>query len=152
MLGIDAGASGALCALDPGTNRTAFIDAKRKPLDIIHWLDSVRDNADGIYAAIEDVHALFKVSAGSNFKHGFNIGFMHGLLSAKGIGYELVKPKAWQKAVGVKPKSTKRDVANLCTQMYPHAEIYGPRGGLMDGRSDSLMIAHYLKEKYGVIK
>ena len=50
-----------------------------------------------------------------------------------------------QKAKG---KDIKKDVANICQRLYPTAEIYTPKGRLMDGRSDALMIAHYCMIHY----
>ena len=40
-------------------------------------------------------------------------------------------------------------VANKAEGFYPEAQLHGPLGGLLDGRSDALMIAHYLKLKHG---
>ena len=67
----------------------------------------------------------------------------------------MVTPKTWQKACGIafKPKSApaekKRVVAAKAHQLYPSAALHGPRGGLLDGRSDALMIAHHMMLKYG---
>ena len=56
----------------------------------------------------------------------------------------------WQKSIGVKAKgkAIKKDVADICSRLYPLVDIYGPRGGLQDGLSDALMIAHYNYLKY----
>ena len=75
--------------------------------------------------------------------------------------YEIIKedspktvtPKVWQKYIGVtaKGKAIKKQVAKIAQYLYPQAELHGKRGGLLDGRSDALMIAYYglhnLKEK-----
>jgi len=63
-----------------------------------------------------------------------------------------VQPKKWQKTIGVtkKGKEIKKEVASICSRLYPDAEIYGPKGGLLDGKSDALMIAHYAFLNYKV--
>lgn len=43
----------------------------------------------------------------------------------------------------------KKTVAAKALQLYPDAELHGPKGGLLDGRADALMIAHFLTIKYG---
>lgn len=56
-----------------------------------------------------------------------------------------VTPKKWQKFIGVTAKgdAIKKNVAEIAARLYPNAQLHGPRGGLLDGRSDALMIAHY---------
>jgi hypothetical protein len=140
VLGVDPGSRGALCFLEDG--KATFMDyAKHPPHIIYQGICSL----DIDLAIVEDVHSIFGTSAKSNFNFGKNVGIIHGLLWAKGCGFELVTPKVWQKAVGVraKGKAIKKDVADICTRLYPAANIKGPKGGLLDGRSDALMIAHY---------
>ena len=106
---------------------------------------------------IEDVHSLFGMSAKSNFQFGRNVGIIYAVLAATGQGIDLVTPKVWQKEIGaVLPKSIKKDrskalkkmVGGIAERLYPNAPIFGPKGGLLDGKSDSLMIAHYCYLKY----
>jgi hypothetical protein len=49
----------------------------------------------------------------------------------------------------MKPADKKKFVASIALQLYPKAPLFGPKGGLLDGRADALMIAHYLSIKYG---
>jgi hypothetical protein len=90
------------------------------------------------------------MSAKSNFNFGYNVGAAHMLLSGvlytQEVELELIPPKKWQKGVGitVSGKAIKTAVAELARKLYPDCDIYGPRGGLIDGRADALMIAHYL--------
>jgi len=108
------------------------------------------------FIGIEDVHSIHGTSAKSNFNFGFNVGVLHAIADITQIGFDLIKPKEWQKVVGVptqKPKTApavrKKAIAAVALRLYPTALLYGPRGGLLDGRADALMIAHYLSIKYG---
>ena len=151
-LGCDPGAKGAYCLLDSKSGSTRFYltpGGKYPPGVIFQHMQ-----ADGAHlvdaAAIEDVHSLFGMSAKSNFSFGGNVQAAATLLDI--LMYpntdlvQKVQPKVWQKAVGitVKGKEIKQAVADLAHTLYPNAALYGPKGGLMDGRADALMIAHYL--------
>ena len=161
LLGIDPGAKGALCLLDASTGSHQFYDTPNtKALyDSLAGLEGwlIQTNiAD--YTAIEDIHSLGGMSAKSNFQFGRNLGLLEGLVHLQHPNVEYVQPKTWQKVCGVsfvypegasaafKSRLRKQFTAARCHELYPDAWIYGPRGGLLDGRSDALMIAHYLRE------
>ena len=155
VLGCDPGTQGALCLLDTSTNSTRFYETpKSKYLahsvltlssQIALWFPIIA------YTAIEDVHSMGGMSAKSNFQFGRNVGLLEACLYSHIDNIEYIQPKVWQKEVGISftPKSTpaakKKITANIALELYPKAEIFGPKGGLLDGRSDALMIAHYLK-------
>ena len=90
---------------------------------------------------------MFGISAKSNFGFGKNLGIVTAIsqLATGGMIAKTVTPKVWQKYIGVtaKGKAIKKQVAQIASGLYPKAELHGKRGGLLDGRSDALMIAHY---------
>lgn len=155
FVGVDPGASGYICILEPLSQTIKFIENKAKFAsdifnEVIDTLASFRCER----IMIEEVHSLHGMSAKSNFSFGWNTGEIHMLLALTGYPVETVQPKAWQKRVGVekvppgltqseRSKAQKASVATACNLLYPDAPIYGPRGGLQDGKSDSLLIAHY---------
>jgi len=149
-IGIDPGASGAICILVPETKYTEFVPTTDKPMDIIKWLLDISNTYDPRIIMIENVHAIQGTSAGSNFKFGYNTGVVNALAEASGIGVDKITPKMWQKTIGVKAKgkAIKKEVASIAERLYPQAEIRGARGGVLDGRSDALMIAHVTYLKY----
>ena len=154
-IGVDPGASGYICLLDPIKKDCVFISNKADhPSQIWNELLSHSVTLDCNRILIEDVHSLPSMSAKSNFSFGWNCGEIHMLLGLLKIPIEVVQPKVWQKHVGVEPvpaglspslrtKQQKQHVATACERLYPDIPIYGPRGGLQDGKADSLMIAHY---------
>ena len=138
ILGIDPGNKGFIC----------FI------IDSIHWIPLDKSSSYILRqlqryeiekAYIEDVHSIYGMSAKSNFSFGFNVGKVHTIIEALDIPIELVQPKKWQKYLGVttKGKAIKQEVGQLVRDIYPHADIFGKRGGLLDGKADSLAILHY---------
>ena len=145
ICGIDPGANGAICVLDSNDPvYIALLDlAKTTPFDAAHWLQ--KQNPNTVW--IEDVHSLFGMSAKSNFGFGRNLGLAIAIsqIATKGEVAKTVTPKIWQKYIGVtaKGKDIKKQISEIALKLYPTANIYGKRGGLLDGRSDALMIAHY---------
>ena len=148
IAGIDPGAKGAVCVLSGNTPALFDLDNLS-----IYELTKVlhKCNLDEIY--IEDVHSLYGMSAKSNFQFGRNVGIVHAMaeIVLKGKKPRLVTPKVWQKHFGVtaKGKAIKTQVAKLAQELYPEVELHTPRGRLLDGRSDALMVASYGKEQEG---
>lgn len=156
VIGCDPGAKGAMCAIYTFSDSapvTQFIDNGEPVTDILYWLRMQLPHDEPKHIMLEDVHSLFGMSAKSNFNFGKNLGIVETLLLLQGSPLKIVQPKIWQKAVGVdvpsnikgpaRSKAIKAEVARLCEVHYPGCKIWGKRGGLMDGRSDALMIAHY---------
>jgi hypothetical protein len=155
FIGIDPGAKGSLCLLDTSTSEIEFHDTPGltiSPTQVLRWLNT-RNRTRMI--GLEKVSSIRGASAGSNFKFGFNVGAITAIAECSQIGVDLIPPKTWQKGCGIvfkkgtAPAARKRVVAHAAQQLYPMAPLHGPRGGLLDGRADALMIAHYLSIKYG---
>ena len=155
IAGIDPGANGAIAVLDSeNPDSVALLDLKKRNTVTIHeWLTEELDYKPSTFW-IEDIHSMFGMSAKSNFSFGKNLGMVTAI--AELFNHDLpntVTPKVWQKYIGVtaKGKAVKQQVAKIAQYLYPQAELHGKRGGLLDGRSDALMIAYYglhnLKEK-----
>ena len=145
IAGIDPGANGAIAVLDSSNpDSVALLDlAKVTPFDAYQWLHKQQPNS----VWIEDVHSLYGMSAKSNFGFGKNLGIVTAIakIATNGQAVKTVAPKVWQKYVGitVRGKAIKKQVAEIAQSLYPTTELYGKRGGLLDGRADALMIAHY---------
>lgn len=153
-IGIDPGASGSLCLLDTDNGIIEFHDTPGKlipPNQVFDWIQHVVWPVKII--GIEEVQAVPGTAATSNFKFGFNVGMIRGIAECTNVGVDLIRPKAWQKAIGLVPKKRtkaqlKKAVAEIALRLYPEADILGPKGGLLDGRADALMIAHAMMLKY----
>jgi len=146
----DPGAKGYYCLLVPSTKDVQFYSNVEKPKDIAEWLTSAKNRFDIPVVMIEDVHTLFGMSAKSNFSFGRNVERVNVIPQVVGLSVGLVTPKVWQKFVGVKTKgkAIKNEVASICDRLYPDASIRGSKGGLQDGKSDALMVAHYASQTF----
>lgn len=149
--GMDPGSFGAVCVLD--TNNLAhptILDfTKASIYELAKWLyDQKVDRF-----IIEEVHSLHGMSAKSNFNFGRNLGKIESIsqVLTKGVLAKTVQPKQWQKFIGVTTKGNdsasvkkrKQEIAQIALSLYPNLNLYGPKGGLKDGRADAAMIAHY---------
>jgi len=152
FMGIDPGAKGSFCLLVPSTKQIAFMSTIAKPLELMKWFQTIDIELNLAIIMIESVHSIYGMSAKSNFSFGRNLGRVETISYCTGNMVDTVTPKVWQKFVGVKSKgkAIKKNVADLCDKLYPHVNIYGPKGGLHDGKSDSLMIAHYASQTFKI--
>lgn len=155
VIACDPGSSGSLCLLKVEPNERPlirFIDHKHSIRDLANWISIISDEHHIRMAMIEDVHSIHGTSAKSNFQFGKNLGIATALLSTCYFGLDTVSPKVWQKFAKVPPKlkgaALKKEIAAIAERLYPGCPIRGPQGGLLDGRSDALMIAHYCLHKY----
>lgn len=149
-IGIDPGAKGSMCILDSRLKALVFVDFSLT--EYTRYLNkillSIVDDNTPIMVAVEKVHAMPGQGVSSTFSFGQRLGELEGMLTALGIPYELVAPKDWQKACGIPAKSDKKAIASVMQKLYPTAELYGNKGGLRDGRSDALGLAHFIRLKY----
>lgn len=109
------------------------------------WFNTLKTEYNLRIIMIEDVHSILGMSAKSNFSFGRNVEKVNLISAMAKVSVDLVQPKKWQKFIGVKEKgpAIKKEVASIAARLYPTASLFGPKGGLLDGRSDALMIAHY---------
>lgn len=145
-IGIDPGAKGSMCLISNGKVVFKDFDLKEYSNTLKAFLDT---NDTELMVAIEKVHAMPGQGVSSSFSFGQRLGELEGMLTALQIPYELVAPKDWQKACGIPAKSDKKGIASVIQKLYPTAELYGNKGGLRDGRSDALGLAHFIRLKYG---
>jgi len=158
VLSCDPGTKGAICILNVHDRSTEFISNDLPPYDIYTELQEIQAKYEIVAIGIEKVHAIQGTSAGSNFKFGYNTGMVTGLLSTLDSSLYEITPSVWQRHIGLSiPKGLslskrkariKKGVGAICARLYPRAKIRGIRGGLKDGRSDALMIAHTVMEQH----
>jgi len=155
-LGLDPGATGAIAALDEQGNCLWLRDLT---LPFRPMMLSVRDAAwyrgtyDYVLAAVEHQHAFPGMAARSTWALAEAYTYCRLLLEALAISYQTVTAGKWQKRVcGSLPKDRKQRklaVAEFARRRWPEAELTGPRGKMLDGRSDALCLALYARDVLG---
>lgn len=143
-LAFDPGANGSLCLLQENGD-TFFVDFKTTGLKgYINFISTITPTM----TAIEAVSAMPGQGVTSMFSFGQRYGELQGMLITLNIGYDLVRPQAWQKLAHIPPKSGKKGIYEVISRLYPNADLTGLKGGVMDGRCDALGLAHYLRITY----
>lgn len=116
-------------------------------------LASLQYAATSVHVTLEKVNAMPSFGPGGRRTMGatsmFNFGFGYGLwcmaLTATKLSHDRVHSATWKAAI---LKGTNKDdgaVAQVAGQLYPAANqlLRGPRGGLIMGRVDALLLAEY---------
>jgi hypothetical protein len=103
---------------------------------------------DCTHSCVELVSSRPGQGVASTFSFGQGFGGVVSICHAITQNLNLPTPQAWKKHFGLKKikgeKSlSKETIAEKCLELYPEAPLYGPRGGLKDGRSDAILIARY---------
>lgn len=157
VVGVDPGMKGALCLLIPETKQIMFKPTTERARLLYEWFIQIDSEFNCAVCMVEDVMAIPGSAAGATFSFGANVERVSIIPEIAQISVDKVKPKLWQKHVGLvipqhlsgkdratdRKKFIKQEVADIAQRLYPKAELFGAKGGLLDGRSDSLMIAHY---------
>lgn len=99
IIGVDVGAEGAIVFLDNGKVTAMHVMPK---IDKVLDLEAISDifkrvpDRDEWYVFIEEVHAIFGVSAKATFSFGFAFCAVQMAACANRFKYALVQPKKWQ--------------------------------------------------------
>ena len=103
---------------------------------------------------------------GSNFTFGWHLGFWQGIIATHAVRLLLVRPKAWQKALGLavqvekrpkgedkkahakrlreKKKAAKDRSIALCQRLFPQVKLVLPGSRVAhDGLADALLLTEY---------
>lgn len=118
------------------------LDAKLLFRNLLPYKDNVS------VCVLEFVSSHSRQGVKSMFSFGEIVGAIKGVLESLGINYRMVTPITWQKSFDLTGKNKtkdehKQDIMILSQSFYPNIEYHGSKGGLKDGRSDSLLIARY---------
>jgi len=147
FIGVDPGKEGAVAVL----NADGCIEELRDMVEVETGLAVEPLIPHAYFACVEAQHAFPKIAASTNFKMGLGLGFWRGVFKALAIPYEEVAASKWQRLIcGALPKEKrqrKRAIAEWAHRRWPTAELFGPKGGLRDGRSDALCIAEYARRQ-----
>lgn len=119
----------------------------REPDPIGMWniLKYILETFPGTRAALEHVQAFPKNGSIGNFKMGQGFGLWQMALAAAGMSHTLVRPQRWKKTVLDGAPKTPQGEAAVAARLYPTVAhmLKGPKGGIIEGRVDALLIAHF---------
>ena len=79
----------------------------------------------------------------SNFNYGMGFGILQACAVCNSIPLNLIHPVTWKKAIMFGQGKEKDAAVYRAQQLFPGIVFRGPRGGLLDGRAEALLIAEY---------
>lgn len=155
ILGIDPGEKGAASLIDIETEEVLFIcDLSNEPEQQIQKL--LYDYGNPSHCFIEKVGSRRGNAANAMFSFGENYGAIKAVLRLNKVEFNYATPQKWQSWCGIyganstKKNGTKLRAFELCKKVYGSDLFLGPKGGLKDGRCDSVLIALYGKRFLGL--
>jgi len=164
IVGVDTGLHGAIAKLDMDMNFVSAIEiptmlevrgtkkTKKRSYDIpriVEYFNSL--DVDDHFFIIEQTNPMSSHIGGhpaTNYFLGGGFFLMVGAIAMRGFKYDLVRPKAWQKTF-FKPASgqTKTLSYQTASRLFPKATLVTPRGRVLDGHADALLIAEFGRRK-----
>lgn len=154
--GHDPGRNGAVASIDENKRVLALDDV---PLDQHGELDGNIFSAmfqPGAIVIIEENHSRShedkrhpgrRVVPASDYAFGWISGVAWGICVAQGIAPIMVSPQTWKSTItrGLPAADTKDASMRMAKILFPSAVamLYGPRGGIIDGRAEALLLAEY---------
>lgn len=145
-IGVDPGKRGGYCWIMDGQVTT-------RPWDDVFFAQDMHCLAmmdEPKVAAVEKVGAMPGQGVTSMFSFGQSYGFILGVLTALGIGYQLVPPTLWKREFGLL-HTEKQASVDVAKRLFPGVSLL-PSDRCRkesDGMSDSLLLAEYARRKFG---
>ena len=99
-------------------------------------------------AVIEKQTSMPGQGVASTLSIGIGEGLWLGMLAALQIPYDRITPQSWKKEMLTGMGKEKSASCYKAQQLYPDGEFFGPRGGALDGRGDSFLMARYCTLKH----
>jgi len=172
-IGIDPGKKGCVTLLKQkqGCKEIVFYDmplnkkGETKSINakaLFDFLLTIKDkNKDGCFCFIEKAQVMPNQGSRSGLTIGIGYGKLTTVLEILEIDFKEIRPVEWKnefdlnikrdktKDAKTKKKEKKLLTAKRACELYPNLkkEFYTKRNSLMDGRTDSLLIAEYCFRK-----
>ena len=164
FVGVDIGQKGAIACIDDSENligvwdiptlivkKTVGKKVKRKTKYNIPEIHNIfpKSNAEiGIHCFIEEALTImgnFTIKTSVSLSHCQ--GIFEGVAFAHSSHVQTIKPQKWQSYFGISGKKgdTGDQSIKIAKDLYPTVEFKTPRGRVLDGRADAMLLALYGK-------
>ncbi len=143
-IGIDPGKKGGVAVIDgDGVEVYAWDDQT-----FVNVMAATMNKGKCI-AAVEKVGAMPGQGVTSMFSFGQSYGFILGVLTAFGIGYQLVPPTLWKREFGLL-HTEKQASVDVAKRLFPGVSLLPTERCRKesDGMSDALLICEYARRKF----
>lgn len=152
-IGIDPGLSGAVAFLDHTNLVVVDMPTLDGQVNGYHLTTMLGAYGPVDTVCVEEVSIRPGEAGRASLTIGTNYGIILGVLAAMSRPLTHARPATWTAALSLpkagktaaeKRKAKEARVLRACELWPNHADLFhGPRGGLLDGRADAALIAHY---------
>lgn len=142
--------------VDPGSKTGAYADIRDGKAEVFPWdevffvqhMTALAVLDDDVIAVVEKVGAMPKQGVSSTWVFAENFGFIQGVLSALGIGFQLVPPRVWKKEYSLGHEKAKS--IEVCHRLFPEVDLKRtPRSRTNDNNfAEALLMAEYARRKF----
>ena len=143
-IGVDPGKKGGVAVIDAdGAEVYAWDDQT-----FVNVMAATMNKGKCV-AAVEKVGAMPGQGVTSMFSFGQSFGFILGVLTAFGIGYQLVPPTLWKREFGLL-HTEKQASVDVAKRLFPGVSLLPTERCRKesDGMSDALLICEYARRKF----
>lgn len=144
-IGVDPGKKGGVAVIDgDGVEVYAWDDQT-----FVNVMAATMNKGKCI-AAVEKVGAMPGQGVSSMFSFGQSFGFILGVLTAFGIGYQLVPPTLWKREFGLL-HTEKQASVDVAKRLFPGVSLLPTERCRKesDGMSDALLLCTYAQRHFG---
>ena len=142
-IGVDPGKKGGVAVID-GDGAEVYAWDDQTFVNVM----AATMNKGKCVAAVEKVGAMPGQGVTSMFSFGQSFGFILGVLTAFGIGYQLVPPTLWKREFGLL-HTEKQASVDVAKRLFPGVSLLPTERCRKesDGMSDALLICEYARRK-----
>jgi hypothetical protein len=151
FVGIDPGQNGGLAAIYPHKVEVMVMPLAGGEIDVDRIMEFIPyvANDETIYACIEKTGAMSpgKIAVA---KLNFAAGLLQGILRARHIPLEVVRPQDWKKEILAGTDKSKEAAIAWCQRVFPDVSLRATEKckTFHDGIADALAMAEYCRRKY----
>jgi hypothetical protein len=160
FIGIDPGFSGAIAVWAAGNITVIDMPVRRfsgteRQIDITkisRFLQEWGASANAV-VGLEWNSARPEQASQASYRFGYQTGAIMAILELGNFQHICIAPNKWKGDLGlpgktIDPKSKRAAEWLLLIEPSYDKILFGPKGGLLDGRVDALCIMHWLMEQY----
>lgn len=150
-IGVDPGKTGGLCLLNGKGEILTLQVMPQTERDIWEWLHGWRSlqPLGKMMAQIEWIHpAILGIGKSSMSKLYGNYMALRMALIAAEIPFEDVKPRAWQKGLGISPRKKTENRTQWKNRLKAKAQELFPKEKITKDTADALLIAEHCRRKH----
>ena len=112
--------------------------------------DEIKLLNDNIFIFLEKAHVRPVQGIRAAFTTGYCLGMFQGILTSKGLGYEVINPSVWMKHIFIGINSDDKKVSVMfCQRKWPNEDWRATEKSkvVADGLTDAACIALYAYQK-----